>query len=463
MMRIHQRARMLVVAFATCFIASTAAAAVTEAVERSLSNGMRVIVKSDHRAPVVVSMVWYRVGSVDEVNGTTGVAHVLEHMMFKGTKEVPSGEFSRIIAAAGGRENAFTGRDYTGYFQMLHKSQLPLALRLEADRMVNIVLSEEEFKREARVVMEERRWRTDDRPRALVYERLMATALMAHPYRYSVIGWMSDIESMRVEDARAFYETWYAPNNAILVVVGDVKPEEVFTLAEEHFGKLKPKDLPRRRPQEEPPQRGLKRLTVKAPAELPYVLLAFRVPPLRDPQRDWEPYALEMLANVLDGNDAARFPRTLVRNERLANSAGASYDGIGRGPGIFYLDGVPGEGRSAAELEEALRLEVRKVAEQGVTEDELKRIRSQVVAARVYQRDSMFFQAREMGSMETSGYSYKTPDVILEKLKQVTATQVQEVARKYFGDDQLTVAHLDPQPLEGGKPFAPPPGARHAR
>lgn len=448
----------MLVAWSTNVVAST-----PEAVVRTLANGMRVIVKPDRRAPVVVSMVWYRVGSVDEVNGATGVAHVLEHMMFKGTKEVPAGEFSRIIAAAGGRENAFTGRDYTGYFQTLHKSQLGLALKLEADRMANLVLSGEEFSKEVRVVMEERRWRTEDRPHALVYERLMGTALLAHPYRYPVIGWMSDLEHMRLQDARAFYETWYAPNNAVLVVVGDVSPEEVFGLATEHFGGLKPKALPGRKPQEEPSQLGVKRLTVKAPAELPYVLMAFRVPALRDPQKDWEPYALEVLANVLDGNDAARLPRTLVRTERVANSAGASYDGIGRGPAMFYLDGVPGGSTSVTELEQALRREVRKIADEGVSEDELKRVRAQVVAAHVYQRDSMFFQARQMGSMETAGLSYRTPDVILEKLKQVTPAQVQEVAKKYFGDDELTIGYLDPQPLAGRKPAAPPPGARHGR
>lgn len=453
----------LAVLLALVAASSNVAASASAAVERTLSNGMRVIVKSDHRAPVVVSMVWYRVGSVDEVNGATGVAHVLEHMMFKGTRDVPAGEFSRLIAAAGGRDNAFTGRDYTAYFQTLHKSQLDLALRLEADRMVNLVLSPEEFSREVRVVMEERRWRTEDRPHALVYERLMGTALLAHPYRHPVIGWMSDLEHMRLEDARGFYETWYAPNNAILVVVGDVTPDEVFVLAEQHFGALKPKRLPARKPQEEPPQLGLKRLTVKAPAELPYVVMAFRVPGLRDPEKDWEPYALEVLASVLDGGDAARYTRTLVRSERIANSAGASYDGIGRGPALFYLDGVPASGKTVGELEEALRREVRKVAEEGVSEEELKRIRAQVVAAHVYQRDSMFFQARQMGSMEAAGLSYRTPDVMLEKLKQVTAAQVQEVARKYFGDDQLTIAYLDPQPLEGKRPGAPPPGVRHGR
>lgn len=455
--------RVLTFVAALFLLSAYAEASGADAVDRTLQNGMRIIVKPDHRAPVVVSMVWYRVGSVDEVNGSTGVAHILEHMMFKGTREVPAGEFSRIIAAAGGRENAFTGRDYTAYFQTLHKSQLGLALKLEADRMVNLVLAPEAFKKELQVVMEERRWRTDDRPHALVYERLMATALIANPYRHPVIGWMSDIEHMRLADARAFYETWYAPNNAILVVVGDVEPDEVFSLAEQYFGPLQRKPLADRKPQEEPPQLGLRRLTVKAPAELPYVVMAFRVPGLENPLQDWEPYALEVLANVLDGNDAARLPRTLVRSERIANSAGASYDGIGRGPAMFYLEGVPGGTTTLAQLEQALRREVRRIADEGVSEDELKRVRAQVVAAHVYQRDSMFFQARQMGSMETAGLSYETPDVILEKLKAVTAEQVQAVARQYFGDDQLTIADLDPQPLPEHKPAAPPPGARHVR
>lgn len=452
---------------ATCLIASASlcvgVAAAADPVERTLGNGLRVIVKPDHRAPVVVSMIWYKIGSVDEVNGTTGVAHVLEHMMFKGTQKVPAGEFSRLIAAAGGRDNAFTSKDYTGYFQTLHKSQLPLSLRLEADRMANLVWSKEEFAKEIRVVMEERRWRTDDRPRAMVYERLMATALVAHPYRNPIIGWMSDIENMRIEDARAFYESWYAPNNAILIVVGDVAPQEVFDLAQQYFGGIKPKTLLARKPQEDPPQLGLRRLTVKASAELPYVLMAYRVPALRDPEKDWEPYALEMLANVLDGNEAARFARTLVRAERIADSAGASYDGIGRGPGLFYLDGVPASGKTVAEVEQGLRRELRKIADQGVTEEELKRIKAQAVAAQVYQRDSMFFQARQIGTMEIAGLSYKTIDLALEKLKQVTPAQVQEVARKYFSDDQLTVAYLDPQPLTERKPAAPPPGLRHAQ
>ena len=431
-------------------------------VEQTLSNGLRIIVKPDHRAPVVVSMLWYKVGSIDEVNGTTGVAHVLEHMMFKGTNEVAAGEFSKRIAAAGGRDNAFTSKDYTGYFQTLHKSELELVFRLEADRMANLVLTAEEFAKEIKVVMEERRWRTEDRPRATLYERLMATAFVAHPYRNPIIGWMSDLQSMRAADARAFYEQWYAPNNALLVVVGDVVPAEVFAMAEQHFGPIRSRSLPERKPQDEPPQLGLRRLTVKAPAELPYVVMAFRAPKLADPALDWEPYALEMLANVLDGNAASRLPHVLVRTERLANSASASYDGIGRGPGIFYLDGVPAAGRSVTDLELALRREVRRIAEEGVTEEELRRVKAQAVASHVYQRDSMFFQARQIGALELAGLPHTTLDLQLEKLRQVTPEQVQDVARRYFGDDELTVGYLDPQPLDGRKRPSPAPGLRHA-
>jgi len=456
--------RFLQATLVACLLpAGHAAASVHQAVaEHELANGMRIIVKPDRRAPVAVTMVWYRIGSIDEQNGTTGVAHVLEHMMFKGTRTVPPGEFSKLIAAAGGRDNAFTSRDYTGYFQTMHKSELPLSFRLEADRMANLVLSPEEFAKEIKVVMEERRWRTDDRPGAVLYERLMATALTAHPYRNPVIGWMSDLENLTVGDTRAFYEQWYAPNNAIVVVVGDVVPAEVFALADRHFGGIARKTLPPRKPQDEPPQLGIKRLTVKVPAELPQVLMAYRVPRLRDPEADWEAYALNMLQSILSGNDAARLPQTLVKTGRLAVSAGASYDGVGRGPGFFYLSGTPVGGRSVEEMERGLRREIRRIVEEGVTAEELERVKAQAIASQVYQRDSMFFQARMIGWLETVGLPHRALDLFVEKLQQVTSEQVQAVARKYLVDDQLTVAYLDPQPLEGGarKPV-PPAGARH--
>ncbi|HEV7929447.1 MAG TPA: pitrilysin family protein, partial [Nitrosospira sp.] len=220
--------------------------------EYTLPNGLKLIVREDHRSPVVISQIWYKAGSIDEVNGVTGVAHVLEHMMFKGTKKVPGGEFSRRIAAAGGRENAFTSRDYTAYFQQLNKTRLPLAMELESDRMRNVILTEEEFAKEIRVVMEERRLRTDDQARALVHEKMMATSYQAHPYRQPVIGWMNDLENMTVQDAKSWYDRWYAPNNAVLVVVGDVNPKEVFALAQKFYGPIKPGEalpLDKRKPQ----------------------------------------------------------------------------------------------------------------------------------------------------------------------------------------------------------------------
>lgn len=439
-----------------------AARSMDDVAVKDLANGLRVIVKPDRRAPVAVSMVWYRIGSVDEQSGITGVAHVLEHMMFKGTSSVPAGEFSRLIAAAGGRDNAFTSRDYTGYFQTLHKSGLELSFRLEADRMANLLLLPEEFAKEIKVVMEERRWRTDDRPQSVVYERLMASALTSHPYRNPVIGWMSDLESLTVEDTRRFYEQWYAPNNATVVVVGDVEPAQVFALAEKYFGAIPRKTLPARKPQDEPPQLGLKRLTVKVPAEQPQVLMAWRVPRLVKPAEDWEPYALDVLEAVLSGNSAARLPQRLVKDRRVALNAGAGYEGVGRGPAFFLLAGTPVSGRSAADMEQDLRDELRRLVDEGVTERELSRVKAQVIAGEVFQRDSMFVQARQIGGLEKVGLSYRDQDVFIDRLQQVTTEQVREVARKYLVDDRLTVAYLDPQPLSSAPPrAAPSAGARH--
>ena len=429
--------------------------------EHKLANGLRVIVKEDHRAPTIVSMVWYKAGSTDEVNGGTGVAHVLEHMMFKGTRTVPSGEFSKRIAAAGGRDNAFTSRDATGYHQQLHKSQLPLAFELEADRMANLVLSPEEFAKEIKVVMEERRLRTDDNAQALLFEQLMATALVAHPYRAPTVGWMSDLESMTWSDARDWYDRWYAPNNATIVVVGDVQAQEVFTLAEKYFGALKAKVLPERKPQNEPAQRGIRRITIKAPAEQPALLMGYRAPVLRDIENDWEPYALEMLAGVLDGHDAARLNSALVRTEKIANAVGAGYESTQRGPGMFMVNGVPSAGKSVADLEQALRRELARIISDGVSGDELKRVKAQVVSSQVFQRDSIYFQAQQIGSLEIAGYPHQAMDMMISKLRQVTPEQVQAVARKYLVDDSLTIAVLDPQPPAGGKPASA--GARHAQ
>ena len=436
-------------------------AAQAEVFEKTLRNGLKVIVKEDRRAPVVVQQVWYRAGSMDEGIGVTGIAHVLEHMMFKGTKNVPMGEFSKRIAAAGGRENAFTSYDYTAYFQRLHKSKLPLAMRLESDRMRNLLLSGVEFDKEVKVVMEERRMRTDDEPRALMFEKLMAAAYQEHPYRHPVIGWMNDLQTLTADDAKAWYDNWYTPNNAVLVVAGDVKASEVFALAQRYYGVIPARRLPARKQFSEPPQLGVKRIVVKAPAELPHLVMAYHAPTLRDPEKDWQPYALQMLAGVLDGNESARLNKALVREQQLASSVGAGYDATSRGPGLFMLEGTPSAGKSVADLEAGLREQLALLVSEGVSEEELKRVKAQVTANEVYKLDSLFYQAMQIGQLESIGLTHKTIPLMLQKLQAVTAQQVQEVAREILKDDSLTVAVLDPQPLSG-KPKNMNKGASHA-
>ncbi|MDP3678919.1 MAG: pitrilysin family protein [Methylotenera sp.] len=427
--------------------------------EFKLDNGLKLIVQEDHRSPVVVSQVWYRAGSLDEVNGKTGVAHVLEHMMFKGTKQVPAGQFSRLIAAAGGKENAFTSTDYTTYFQQLEKSNLPLSFKLEADRMANLQLTEEDFAKEIKVVMEERRWRTDDKPQSQVNEAFQGVVYRAHPYARPVIGFMNDLENMTVEDAREWYHNWYAPNNATLVVVGDVNAQEVYALAKKHFGHLKAKVLPARKPQVEPAQIGERRVVVKAPAKLPYLLMGYHVPALANPETDWEPYALEVLAGVLSGNPAARLNQKLVRETQLAIDASAGYDLLARGrQSLFALDGTPSEGKTVIELEAALLQQIENIKVSGVTVEELDRVKAGVIAADVYKRDSMFYQGMQLGTIETIGFPWKILQEYPAKLRAVTPEQVQAVAKKYLLKDNLTIATLDPQPMD---PNAKPQGKPH--
>jgi len=427
--------------------------------EFQLKNGLKLIVQEDHRSPVVVSQVWYRAGSLDEVNGKTGVAHVLEHMMFKGTQLVKAGQFSRLIAAAGGKENAFTGSDYTCYFQQLENSHLALSFKLEADRMANLVLSKEEFDKEIKVVMEERRWRTDDKPQSKVNEAFKAAAYQTSPYARPVIGFMNDLENMTYEDAREWYRNWYAPNNATLVVVGDVKADEVYKLAQQYFDKVSSKVLPVRKPQVEPVQIGERRVLVKAPAKLPYLLMGYHVPTLVDTDKDWEPYALEVLAGVLSGNQASRLNQKLVRESQLAIDVSAGYDLLARGHlTLFELDGTPSEGKTVKDLEVALLQQVELVKTSGVTAEELDRVKAGVIATEVYNRDSMFNQAMQIGTVGTIGFSYRILDDYPIKLRAVTPEQVQAVAKKYLIQDNLTIATLDPQPMD---PNAKPQGKPH--
>jgi zinc protease len=445
-------------------------AAGPKAQEHVLANGLKVVVKEDHRSPVVVSQVWYKVGSSYEYDGITGISHMLEHMMFKGTKKHKPGEFSRIVAANGGDENAFTGRDYTAYFQTLEKSRLPVSFELEADRMRNLLVLDEELKKERQVVMEERRMRTDDQPREKTQEYFMAMAFSNSPYKNPVIGWPQDIEHYSGGDLRAWYQRWYAPNNATLVVVGDVEPKQVFGLAEKYFGDLKPSAIDGQKPRTEMEQLGIRRITVKLPAELPYLLMGYKVPVLKGAADDREIYALEVLAGILDGGDSARLQSKLVRGRQIAVSAGAGYQLTARLPELFMFEAIPSvrqgsgqtQGKTVADLEAAIKEQIRLLQNEPVSAEELERVKAQVSANAIYERDSAFYQAMQLGLLETVGLGWPKVDEYVDKVNQVTAAQVQQAARKYLVEDHLNVAVLEPQPMTGAKPQQAVLGGRHA-
>lgn len=441
-------------------------AAAAQVSQFKLDNGLTVIVKPDRRAPTAVHMLWVRVGSMDEVDGASGVAHVLEHMMFKGSEQLAPGEFSRRVAALGGRENAFTSMDYTGYYQQVPANRLGDVMALEANRFAHSRYSDEEFDKELEVVKEERRSRTEDNPRALMFEQLRATTFIASPYRRPVIGWMGDLESLTAQDARDFFQRWYTPANAAVVVVGDVDPQQVLALAEQHYGGIASHAVPTRKPRPEPEQRGLRRIEVKAPAEQALVALAFRVPQMTSlqpsPDND-DALALTVLSAVLDGYSGARLDRALTQGpDRVADSASAGNGLLGRGPQTFSLVGVPAAGKTAAQVEAALREQVARIAKEGVSEAELNRVKTQWVASEVYKRDSVMGQAQELGHYWIQGLPLDADAQLIERLRGVTAAQVQAVAQKYFGDDQLTVATLLPQPRDpNARPRVAPLDARH--
>ena len=414
--------------------------------EFQFSNGLKLIVREDHRAPTVAHMVWYRAGSMDEVNGKTGVAHVLEHMMFKGTDKVKAGEFSRLVAAVGGRENAFTSRDYTAYFQQVEKSKLDEVIKLEADRMSNLNFDDAEFLKEIQVVMEERRLRTEDNPSSLLNESLMATAYMSSPYRHPVVGWMNDLQNMTAADAREWYRSWYKPNNATVVITGDVDAKQVLATVEKYYGSVSAQELPVRKPQIEPPQKGVKQVQVKAPADSAQLAMAWKAPRLEPGKLDDpEPYALELLTAVLDGYDNARLNRKLVKQEKVVNDVGVGYDMVSRGPELFQINATMAKGKSVAQAQASIRKAIEDIKQKGVLDSELKRIKVHILSEQIYKRDSIFGQAMEIGSTEMAGFSWKDIDYMLEKMQTITPEQVQAVAKKYLVDEGLTIAVLDPQ------------------
>lgn len=438
--------------------------AVAKVHEFTLENGLKLLVKEDPRAPVMVTQVWYKVGSSYEHNGITGISHMLEHMMFKGTQTLEPNQFSQIISANGGEENAFTGRDYTAYFEQMANDRVEVSFRLEADRMRNLVLNPEELDKEKQVVMEERRMRTEDNPNALTYERFNATAFLSSAYHHPVIGWMSDIEHYELDDLQAWYQKWYAPNNATVVVVGDVDPEAIHALAKEYFGPLEAEKITPPKPQQEVPQNGRREILVRAPAELPYLLLGWKVPVVKTAEEEWEAYALEVLGGILDGGRSSRFSRELIRGSQVATSVSASYDLYARAEDHFVVAAVPAQGHTIAELEEAIGTQIQRLQKELVSQQELERIKNQVVAHKVFEQDSMFFQAMQLGLLETVGLDWRLADAYVDKVRAITAEQVQAVAQKYFLETNMTRAELVPLPIKPGEEAPqtePTEGGRH--
>lgn len=412
--------------------------------EYVLDNGLKLIVREDHRAPIVISQIWYKVGSSYESSGTTGISHALEHMMFKGTARFPAGQFSKLIAENGGNQNAFTSYDYTAFYQQIDPRKLEICFELEADRMRNLSLSAAEFAKEINVVQEERRLRIEDNPEALAKERFFAAAYLNNPHQHPVIGWMSDVLSLKIEDLRKWYQTWYAPNNAILVVVGDVKPDEILALAKKYFGNIPRADIPKIKLHREVPPLGEKRIEVKLPAATPYLFMGYQTPNIATAEESWEPYALSVLLMALDGGNSSRFTQHLIRGNAVAADISTWYNPFQLFPGLITFFGTPASTHTLEDLEQGFQNEIEALKTQLIQEKELQRIKTQVIAEHIYAKDSLAAQANELGSFEAANLSWRLTDAYVEQIQAITAKQVQSVAIKYLRPERKTVAYLIP-------------------
>ncbi|UNM96459.1 insulinase family protein [Ignatzschineria rhizosphaerae] len=413
--------------------------------EATLNNGLKVVVREDHRTPVVTAMVWYKVGSVDEPRGLGGVSHMLEHMMFKGTDTLGPNEHSTIIANLGGRDNAFTSTDYTGYFENLPAWELETALKLEADRMQNLELREADFAPERLVVAEERRQRTDSNPQAKLYETFSATMFNTSAYRNPIIGWMPEIHSWQLEDLQKWYEQFYAPNNATVVIVGDVDPTKTIEMVEHYFGNIPSSENITRPYNFEVAQEGEKRVNLAVPANLPVIFMGYKVPSVNEIEEgSMDAAALLLTSIILDGTNSSRLSKSMVRDQQIALQAGSFYSYGARYVTPFTFVGVPSEKNSLEDLEIAFKKEIKNLQTTPVTQAELDRIIGLYEASSIYAKDSVYSQAMLIGQAETTGEGWQNAEKRVELLKKVTPEMIQNVANKYFQDDLLTVATLHP-------------------
>lgn len=427
-----------------CLFVFTSLVAATQVSEYTLKNGLTLLVKPDHRAPVAIFQIWYRVGGSYEPNGITGISHVLEHMLFEGTKKYPAGEFSKIVNANGGQLNAFTSNDYTGYYEQFSADKMPLSFKLEADRMQHATLSEASFKKEIQVVMEERRMRTDDVAASKLYERLRAAAFISSPYHHMTIGWMGDLKHMTVENVRAWYSAWYVPNNATIVVVGDVKPAEMYKLAKKYFAAIPRGELIKEKPAVNQAPLGERMVNVSLPAKVPVLYMAYNVPVIKTAKQAWEPYALDVLSTILGGSDSSVLSRDLVRQQKIAAAASAGYQSTSRLSNLFTVRAIPTKGHTIAQLKTAISKSIEQLQNEPVSEQVLTRVKNQVVADMTFSQDSITEQASMLGSFNSVGLPWKLIDSYSANIEKVTAQQVQAVAKQYLTQQRLTTGILHP-------------------
>jgi len=409
-----------------------------------LDNGMQVVVVENHRAPVVTHMVWYRAGAADEPAGKSGIAHYLEHLMFKGTKTRAPGEFSQIVANLGGRENAFTSQDYTGYFQTISPENLETMMELEADRMTGLVLTDEIIEPERKVILEERRSRTENSPRALLSEQVGAATFLNHPYRLPVIGWSHEIETISRADLEAFYSTWYAPNNAVLVVSGDVDADAVYQLARKYYGPLAARELPDRIRPAEPPQRAPRQVVMKdARVEQPSWSRRYLAPSYTAGATE-HAYALEVLSEIIGGGTTARIYNSIVVESSLAASAGAWYSPGSLDMTTFGFWVSPRPGVEIADVETAIDREIDKLLADGVTKDELDRAQRRLIDGAIFARDSVSGPARVFGASLASGQTVEDVEAWPTRIQAVTIEQINAAARIVFRENTSTTGILLP-------------------
>jgi zinc protease len=423
--------------------------------ETVLPSGLKVILLENHKAPVVTFQVWYRVGSRNEAWGKTGLSHMLEHMMFKGTEKVGPEDFSRIIQENGGNNNAFTSRDYTAYFENLSSDRVQVSIDLESDRMLNLLLREQDFRTERMVVMEERRMRTDDNPQAVLIEQIMAAAFEIQPYHWPIIGWMEDIARFTLEDLKTYYKTYYNPINAFLVIVGDFKKEELIPKIEKAFGSYPKGVAPDQEKDKDPPQIGERRIFVKKEAQLPFLVMGYHVPNLREQ----DSYVLEVIATILSGGKSSRLHQSLVREKRLVLSADADHSLISRDPNLFTLSADLLPGKEVTEVEKAFDQEIVRLQRERVGALELEKAKNQIEASFIFGQDSIFYQAMLLAQEEIA-LTWKAIDDYLPSIRKVTPEDIQRVARKYLIPDNRTVGILIPLPPKEGKPASAVPSIR---